>query len=105
MIELLFLALALGGIAWWQLSARARETAARHVAAACQESGVQWLDGTVILRRVELARDAHGERCLRRTYVFEYCDDGVSRRQGFLALRGTECEGVGFGPTLVRSAP
>lgn len=103
MPELLLTLLALGLGAWWHYTARAREAASALVASACREADVQWLDGTVVLRRVELARNAYGERCLRRTYVFDYSDDGHSRRQGFVTLRGLDSDGVGFGPTLVRS--
>ena len=99
--SLVALCLGLGVLVWWQAATRAREQAAAHVDTACREAGVQWLDGTVVLRRLEIARDRDGSRHLRRTYVFEYCDDGVSRRQGFIALRGAELEWVGFGPTAV----
>lgn len=91
----------LAGLVWWQSATRARESAARCVARACAETGVQWLDGSVVFQRFELARDRDGSRHLRRTYVFDYCDDGVSRRQGFVALRGTDLEWIGFGPTGV----
>ncbi len=91
-------------IVWWQASTRAREHAATYVEQACREAGVQWLDSTVVFRRLELARNRDGSRHLRRTYVFEYCDDGVSRRQGFIALRGAELEWVGFGPTGMDAA-
>ena len=98
---LVALTVGLALIVWWQTATRAREQAAGHVEAACREAGVQWLDGTVVFRRLELARDRAGHRHLRRTYVFEYCDDGVSRHQGFIALCGDEVEWVGFGPTAV----
>ena len=88
-------------IGWWQTSTRAREQAAVYVESACREAGVQWLDATVVFRRYELVRDRDGSRHLRRTYVFEYCDDGVSRHQGFIAMRGLHLEWVGFGPTAV----
>lgn len=98
---LVVLVCGIGAVLWWQSAVRARERAASCVESACREAGVQWLDGTVIFRRLELARDRSGARCLRRTYVFDYCDDGVSRRQGFVALRGRDLELVGFGPTAV----
>jgi hypothetical protein len=47
------------------------------------------------------ARDATGRLALRRTYVFDYTEDGASRRQGFVILRGHDVEIVGLGPTLV----
>ena len=98
---LVLLAVGIAALLWWQSAVRAREQAAACVESACRDAGVQWLDGTVMFRRLQLSRDASGERCLRRTYVFDYCDDGVSRRQGFVTLRGRELELVGFGPTAV----
>jgi Protein of unknown function (DUF3301) len=94
------LAVAIGG-AWWARSARARERALGYVAAACRDADVQWLDGAVVLRRIALGRDRHGERCLHRTYVFEYSEDGASRKQGFLRLCGDDLDWIGFGPVAV----
>jgi len=88
-------------IVWWQMATRAREQAAEYVHRACQDADVQWLDSTVIFHRWEWAKDSRAKRYLRRTYLFEYCDDGISRRQGFVAMRGMELEWVGLGPTLV----
>jgi hypothetical protein len=68
---------------------------------ACEQAGVQMLDGTVAFRRLRPARDAAGRLALRRTYVFDYTEDGASRRQGFVILRGHDVEIVGLGPTLV----
>ncbi len=105
MTQILYSLLAVGvGGAWWVQSARAREWACGRVADACREADVQWLDGAVVLKRIELGRNAHGERCLCRTYVFEYSEDGASRRQGFLRLRGAELDWIGFGPVAVRGA-
>jgi hypothetical protein len=36
-----------------------------------------------------------------RTYVFDYTENGVNRRQGFVVLRGLSLEAVGLAPTVV----
>jgi hypothetical protein len=94
----------LGGAVWlwWRASGEARDRANRAVVAACDEAAVQLLDGTVVFKSLRLARDGHGRLALRRTYVFDYSEDGASRRHGFVVLRGTEVEIVGLGPTLVQ---
>lgn len=101
-ILLWLLAAALAG-AWWLNGTRAREHAAVIVARACRDADLQWLDGTVVQKRVEWCRDQRGERCLCRTFVFEYSDDGQSRREGFLRLAGDELEWIGFGPDALET--
>jgi hypothetical protein len=41
-------------------------------------------------------RDASGRLTLRRSYVFDYTSDGVTRQQGFVILRGRDLEAVGL---------
>lgn len=85
--------------AWaWYSTLRAREYA-NHVAAdTCRKLNVQFLDGTVAFTRLKPVRDATGRLTLRRSYVFDYTPDGVSRQQGFVILRGRELEAVGLAP-------
>jgi hypothetical protein len=68
---------------------------------ACVGAGAQLLDGTVVFRSVKPGRNQDGSTCLKRTYVFDYTDDGVARRQGFVVLAGHAVDTVGLGPTLV----
>jgi hypothetical protein len=87
---------------WWHASVEARDRANLAAHEACERAGVQLLDGTVSFKSLRLARDEHGALALRRTYVFDYSEDGASRRHGFVMLRGREVELVGLGPTLVQ---
>jgi hypothetical protein len=101
-LSILLVAVAIGFVVlWWRASVEARDRANAAAAEACRESGVQLLDGTVAFQRLRVARHQDGGYALRRTYVFDYTDDGHSRRQGFVMLRGREVEVVGLGPTLV----
>lgn len=86
---------------WWQASLGARDRANVAAREACERAGAQLLDGTVAFQRLRPTRDDDGRVAFRRTYVFDYSDDGHSRRQGFVVLRGTEVEVVGLGPVLV----
>ena len=87
---------------WWHTSSEARERANRAANDACEHASVQLLDGTVAFKSLRVARNALGALALRRTYVFDYSDDGASRRHGFVILSGREVELVGLGPTLVQ---
>jgi len=86
----------------WRANVEARAVANDAAHGACGEAGLQLLDGTVAFKTWRPSRGADGRLALLRTYVFDYSDDGASRRQGFVILRGRDVEIVGLGPTLVR---
>src|SRR6266568_2535342 len=63
--------------AWFVFDAlRARENAVRIAREACKEHGLQLLDDTVHGARLSIARDVEGLARLRRTFVFEFSEDG-----------------------------
>ncbi len=89
-------------IAWgWHASLAARELANRIAADTCNRAGVQLLDGTVSMLRLSLAQIEGGGLALRRTYVFDYSDDGYSRRRGFVVMTGLAVDSVGLEPRAV----
>lgn len=95
--SLLGLLLVLVGAAWaWHASLGARERANDAALETCQRTGAQLLDGTVAFRGFRPARGADGRLRLRRTYVFDYSQDGVTRRQGFVILLGDSLESIGL---------
>jgi len=77
---------------------RVREAATRLAREACREHKLQFLDYTVQGTRTRLARDATGHARLRRTYLFEFSDDGVGRRSGSVVMLGGELESIRFEP-------
>ena len=86
-------------VAWaWHATLRAREFANLVAVDTCRKLNVQFLDGTVAFTRLRPVRDATGRLTLRRSYVFDYTTDGVTRQQGFVILRGRELEAVGLAP-------
>jgi hypothetical protein len=94
---LLALFCALLGVAWaWHTSLGARERANAAALETCQRAGAQLLDGTVAFRRFRPAKAPGGRLALRRTYVFDYSQDGVTRRQGFVILLGDSLEAIGL---------
>ena len=84
-------------VAWfWQNSLTAREAANEAALEACGRLGLQFLDGTVAFAHIALQRAGGGPIVFRRTYVFDYTADSISRRQGFVILIGRRIESVGF---------
>jgi hypothetical protein len=102
MESFLYLLVAILALAiFWQSTMAAREAANVAAVDACAERGAQLLDGTVAFRQMRLQRGRDGRMGLRRTYVFDYSEDGETRRQGFVIVSGRRVEFVGLGPTLV----
>jgi hypothetical protein len=77
---------------------RVREAAIRIAKDACREHGLQFLDYTVQGARARFARDAQGHTRLRRTYLFEFSDDGVGRRAGSVVMLGAQLESLQLEP-------
>ena len=84
-------------IGWyWLDSLRAREMALGICRAACEQRALQFLDQTVAMRRLRVRWTTNGLR-LRRTYRFEFSDEGADRRGGYLTLVGLDLEELSFG--------
>ena len=84
-------------VAWaWHANLGARERANLAALETCRRTGAQLLDGTVAFRGFRPARGPDGRLRVRRTYVFDYSQDGVTRRQGFVILLGDSLESIGL---------
>ena len=90
----IFLLLVLGW--FWLDSLRAREIATEVCKTACAQRELQFLDQTVALRRLGLAWRSEGLR-IRRVYRFDFSEEGVGRRSGYLVMRGLALEDLSFG--------
>lgn len=92
--ELLLLAL-FGALAWyWYAGLHAREQAVAASRRACQDAGLQFLDDSVVLRRLRLARNDAGHVQLQRDFHFEFSDTGDNRRPGVVRMLGERVEWV-----------
>lgn len=87
----------------WLDGARAREIATRIARSRCELQQVQFLDGTVSLKRIGFSWGVGGMR-LRRRFHFEYSLQGVERRTAYLVLVGTRMERIDLGLPEVQSA-
>ena len=82
-------------VAWfWSSSLRARESALQTGAGACKSMGLQFLDDTVVLRRIGLGRNDHGRLMLQRVYGFEFSTDGTHRHRGQIAMQSSRITAV-----------
>lgn len=113
---LVFICLGAAIVWFWQNSLAARESANEAALEACGRLGLQFLDGTVAFAHIALQRVGGGTMMFRRTYIFDYTADSISRRQGFVILVGHRVESVGFAqeqqvsghdvvPPVARSTP
>ena len=83
----LFVILALALAAWWD-NIRCQEIAKRAGKYTCDRENVQFLDDTVQLKKIRIARSPSGKLHLCRVYLFEYSLDGNQRCQGKIKLCG-----------------
>ncbi len=84
--------------AFWHSSLAARELANRVAFDTCANARVQMLDGTVSIHRIRLVRHTDPPLAWRRTYIFDYTEDGFRRQRGFVVLTGESVDTVGLGP-------
>lgn len=83
----ILLCFALIGWLWWD-SQQCRMIATQAAIAACNKENLQFLDGTVHLRKYWPIRTSKYALQLCRLYFFEYSDDGSHRSAGRLVLIG-----------------
>ena len=76
-------------LAWlWFDSLKAREAAVDAARTACEGEGLLFLDDTVGIASLKLARDGEGRLKLQRAYDFEYSDTGNNRIHGSVVMLG-----------------
>ncbi|UCH46923.1 MAG: DUF3301 domain-containing protein [Betaproteobacteria bacterium] len=97
-LELVVLGLFLFAGWFWVDSMRAREVALDAGRRACEAESVQFLDWTVAVASIRIARAADGRIRLRRIYNFEFSDTGNNRLKGSITLLGTSVLSVHLSP-------
>ena len=94
--ELIFILLVFAVVWLWLDSARAREIATELAKVLCQRKGVQFLDGTVALRRLHLCDLGSGKR-IARVFNFDYADETGARYQGNIQTCGRDVTDASLG--------
>lgn len=88
----------------WYDSLNVREIAVRAAREACQAENLLFLDDTVGIASLKLARNADGRVQLQRAYDFEFSDTGDNRLKGSIVMMGSHVAllniGLRLAPTL-----
>ncbi len=71
---------------FWLVSLKCRDIAIQIARASCRRQGLQLLDGTVSLQAIRPYYRDSGDYGLKRTYTFDYSEDGISRQTGCVVL-------------------
>ena len=78
---------------WWD-SLQKREIALARARLECERAGVQFLDGSVALRKLKLRRDEMQRARFYREFAFEYSTQGDDRQSGRVWLLGARVVNV-----------
>jgi len=92
--EILTIALLIALGWFWLSSLRVREHALAAGRLACAKIGMQFLDDTVALKRITLARNTLGQLRFARLYRFEFSSTGDNRQLGSIRTLGEHVESV-----------
>jgi hypothetical protein len=80
------------GYAWWH-NLGVRTHALAQVQQHCEETNVQLLDQTLLLKKMRPARNSRGQFNLMRIYEFEFTSTGDQRYKGNIKLVGLQVDG------------
>ncbi|MES2604094.1 MAG: DUF3301 domain-containing protein [Pseudomonadota bacterium] len=84
---ILLLPFVFAAIYWWHASEQ-KAVAVNGARAYCRERKLQMLDDSLVFKKFRLERNLHQKRYLCRVYEFDYCPDGMDRRNGEIVLHG-----------------
>ena len=79
---------------FWQASLRCRDIAIQTARQTGKQQGVQILDGTAARQSVRPYYTRAGGPGLKRTYTFDYSDDGIVRRSGCIIMHNSQVSAV-----------
>ena len=87
-MDLILLIVLLGCVFYWLNSIRTKEIATHEAKAACKKVLLEFLDDTVLIKKVRLRRNVHGQLLFYREYEFEFSSTGEQRYKGIVRLLG-----------------
>lgn len=87
-MELAIIILLVSSVLYWLDSIRAKENATRHAKDACKKVLIEFLDDTVLIKKVRLRRNTYGHLSIYREYEFEFSSTGEFRYKGQVTLLG-----------------
>ena len=92
--DLIVLLALLAVIIYWLDAIRAKENATRYAKADCQKYQLEFLDDTVLIKKLRLRRNHHGEITIYREYEFEFTSSGKFRYKGRVKLMGKQLAAI-----------
>lgn len=87
-MELGIIILLIASLFYWFDSIRAKENATQHAKNACKKVLIEFLDDTVLIKKVRLRRNTGGQMSIYREYEFEFSSTGEFRYKGQVRLLG-----------------
>ena len=79
---------------FWQISQHCRDVAIQVARQTCKHQGLQFLDGTATLKSIRPYFTPGSGPGLKRTYTFDYSEDGVGRHSGCIIMHKTQVSSV-----------
>ena len=72
---------------WWH-GQGVKSRAVAHAKRYCEQHDLQWLDESMVIRRLWPVRSRSGSLVLQRTYFFEFSSTGEHRYRGTVVMEG-----------------
>ncbi len=87
-MELTIIIVLISGLLYWLDSIRGKENATTYAKNACKKVLLEFLDDTVLIKKVRLRRNTQGHMAIYREYEFEFSSTGEFRYKGQVRLLG-----------------
>jgi hypothetical protein len=87
-MELVIIILLIASITYWLDSIRAKENAIQYGKERCKKLFLEFLDDTVLIKKVRLRRNSRGHLSISREYEFEFSSTGEFRYKGQVRMLG-----------------
>lgn len=87
-MELMIIILLVASLLYWLDSIRAKEVATEQAKKSCKKVLLEFLDDTVLIKKVRLRRNTRGQLSIYREYEFEFSSTGEYRYKGQIRLLG-----------------
>ena len=87
-MELAIIILLISSLYYWLDSIRSKENATSHAKMACKNVLIEFLDDTVLIKKIRLRRNTQGHLSIYREYEFEFSSTGEFRYKGKVTLLG-----------------
>ncbi|MDH5368594.1 MAG: DUF3301 domain-containing protein [Gammaproteobacteria bacterium] len=97
-MDIFILIILIALIYYWFDSIRAKEIATSHSRDACKKVLLEFLDETVVIKKVRLRRSSLGRLMFYREYQFEFTSTGEYRYKGMVKLLGKSLIGIEMEP-------